>query len=41
MLMTGYNGMVLIIRADWAQAIQLTQADADKALQAFVPALIH
>ena len=41
MLMTGYYGMVLVIRADWAQAMQLTQADADKALQAFVPALIH
>jgi hypothetical protein len=41
MLMTGYNGMVLMIRADWAQALQLTQVDADKALQAFVPALLH
>jgi hypothetical protein len=41
MMMTGYGGMVLEIRAEWSQASQLTQADADKALQAFVPALIH
>ena len=41
MLMTGYNGMLLTIRADWSQAIQLTQTDADTALQAFVPALLH
>jgi len=41
MLMTGYNGFVLMIRADWALANQNTQADADAALQAFVPALLH
>jgi hypothetical protein len=41
MLMTGYNGMVLVIRADWSQAVQLTRTDADRALQAFVPALVH
>ncbi len=41
MLMTGYNGFVLVIHADWALANQTTQADADAALQAFVPALLR
>jgi hypothetical protein len=41
MMMTGYNGFLLMIRADWTQANQTTLADADAALQAFVPALLH
>jgi hypothetical protein len=40
-LMTGYNGYFLKIRVDWAQSSKQTQADADQALQTFVPALLR
>lgn len=41
LLMTGYNNYFLKIRADWTQASGQTQADADQALQAFIPALLR
>lgn len=41
LLMTGYHDYFLKIRIDWASGSGQTQADADKALQAFVPALVH
>jgi hypothetical protein len=41
MMLTGYNGYFVRIRATWSQGAGQTSADADKALQAFVPALIH
>jgi hypothetical protein len=41
MLLTGYRDHFLSIRVDWSQARQQTAADADAALQAFVPALMH
>ncbi|MBS0518239.1 MAG: hypothetical protein JSR90_06075 [Proteobacteria bacterium] len=41
LLMTGYHDYFLKIRVDWAQATGQSQADADKALQAFIPALVH
>jgi hypothetical protein len=41
LLMTGYNGFFLRIRVDWTQAAGQTQADADQALQAFLPALLR
>ncbi|MBV8391786.1 MAG: hypothetical protein JOY81_01255 [Alphaproteobacteria bacterium] len=40
-MMTGYNGSYLKIRADWTQASGQTQADADQALQTFVTALLR
>jgi len=41
MLMTGYHDYFLKIRIDWAQATGQSQADADKALESFIPALVH
>jgi hypothetical protein len=41
LLLTGYQGSFVKIRIDWGQAMQHTAADADAALQAFVPALLH
>ncbi|SJZ95770.1 hypothetical protein SAMN02745126_03048 [Enhydrobacter aerosaccus] len=41
LLMTGYHDYFLKIRIDWAQTYGHSQADADKALQAFVPALVR
>ena len=41
LLMTGYNGYFIKIRASWSQGAGRTAADADQALQAFVPALMH
>lgn len=40
LLLTGYHDYFLKIRIDWV-AGTATQADADQALQSFVPALIH
>ncbi|HZP98388.1 MAG TPA: hypothetical protein VFB13_02540 [Reyranella sp.] len=40
LLLTGYNGYFLKIRVDWSQGSGQTTADADRALQAFVPALV-
>jgi hypothetical protein len=39
LLLTGFREHYLKIRIDWGQALQ--QADADAALQAFIPALMH
>jgi hypothetical protein len=39
LLMTGYRDYFLKIRIDWSSG--QTQADADNALQSFVPALVH
>ncbi len=41
MLLTGYRDHFISIRIDWSQARQQTSADAEAALQAFVPALLH
>ena len=41
MMMTGFRDNFISIRIDWSQARQQTATDADAALQAFVPALIH
>jgi len=41
MLMTGYHEHFVSIRIDWSQARAQTVADADAALQAFIPALMH
>ncbi len=41
LLMTGYRDYFLKIRIDWAQANNQSHVDADKVLQAFVPALVH
>ena len=41
LLLTGYQGYFVKIRVDWSQAHQQTGADAEAALQAFIPALIH
>jgi hypothetical protein len=43
LLLTGYQLHFIKIRIDWGQsgALQQTSADADAALQAFIPALFH
>jgi hypothetical protein len=41
MLLTGYHDFFVNIRIDWSQARQQSAADADAALQAFIPALMH
>ncbi|ODT18453.1 MAG: hypothetical protein ABS35_23640 [Kaistia sp. SCN 65-12] len=40
LLLTGFRDNFVKIRVDWSQAHQQTSADADAALQAFVPALM-
>ena len=40
-LLTGFRDHFVKIRIDWAQSHQQTAADADAALQAFVPALMR
>jgi hypothetical protein len=40
LLMTGYHDSFVKIRIDWTSA-NGTQADADRALQSFIPALMH
>ena len=41
MMLTGFRDHFISIRIDWSQARQQTASDADTALQAFVPALLH
>jgi len=41
LLLTGYREHYVKIRIDWGQAMQQSSADADAALQAFIPALMH
>jgi hypothetical protein len=41
LLMTGYHDYFLKIRIEWSPGAGQTQADADQALQSFVPALVH
>jgi len=41
LLLTGFREHFVKIRVDWAQSHQQTAADADAALQAFVPALMR
>jgi hypothetical protein len=41
LMMTGFRDHFISIRIDWSQARQQTATDADAALQAFVPALLH
>jgi hypothetical protein len=41
MMLTGFRDYFISIRIDWSQARQQTATDADAALQAFVPALLH
>lgn len=41
MLLTGFRDYFISIRIDWSQARQQTASDAEAALQAFVPALLH
>ncbi len=41
MMLTGFRENFIRIRIDWSQARQQTATDADAALQAFVPALLH
>lgn len=41
LLLTGFRDHFLKIRVDWVQSQQQTAADADAALQAFVPALLR
>jgi hypothetical protein len=41
MMLTGFRDHFIGIRIDWSQARQQTAADADAALQAFVPTLLR
>jgi hypothetical protein len=41
LLLTGYQGYFVKIRVDWSQGHQQTSADAEAALQSFIPALMH
>ena len=41
LLLTGYHDNFVKIVAEWNQADNSTVADADKALSAFIPALMH
>jgi hypothetical protein len=41
LLLTGFREHFLKIRVDWSQGSGQTQADADRALAAFVPAVIR
>ena len=41
LLLPGYNGYFLKIRVDWSQAAGHSVSDADRALDAFLSALIH
>ncbi len=40
-MMTGYHDHFLKVRIDWAQSLNQTSADADRALRAFIPALVR
>jgi hypothetical protein len=41
LMMTGYRDYFLKVRIDWAQSLNQTSADADRALRTFIPALVH
>ena len=41
LLMTGFRDHFVAIQIDWSQSRQQSAADAEAALQAFVPALLH
>lgn len=41
LLLTGYHDNFVKIRIDWSQAAGHSASDADRALEAFVPALMH
>jgi len=41
LLLTGYQGHFVKIRVDWSQSHQQSSAEAEAALQAFIPALMH
>src|SRR5262245_20910633 len=41
LLMSGYQGNFIKVRVDWSQSHQQTSADAEAALQSFIPALFH
>ncbi len=41
LMLTGFRDHFIKIRIDWAQSHQQSAADADAALQAFVPALMR
>jgi hypothetical protein len=41
LMMTGYRDHFLKVRIDWAQSLNQTSADADRALRAFIPALVR
>lgn len=41
LLLTGYHDNFVRIRAEWNQGTNQTSAEADKALAAFIPALMH
>jgi hypothetical protein len=41
LLLTGYQNHFIKVRIDWGQALQQASSDADAALQAFIPALMH
>ena len=41
LLLTGYHDHFVRIRVEWNQGANQTSAEAEKALQAFVPALMH
>ncbi len=41
MMMTGFRDHFLKVRIDWAQSLNQTSADADRALRAFIPALVR
>ena len=40
-LLTGFRDHFMNIRIDWSEGQAADRADADAALQAFVPALLH
>jgi hypothetical protein len=41
LMLTGYNGYFLKIRADWSQSSGRTSIEAERALQSFIPALMR
>jgi hypothetical protein len=41
LLLTGYQNNFVKVRIDWGHSMQHSAAEADAALQAFIPALLH
>jgi hypothetical protein len=41
LMLTGFRESFVRINVEWTQADSMTVADADKALAAFIPALMH